>query len=918
MSMAETANDRDGAKFTSISRRFNYALFSVLLLLMGGFAAAAIYWTVSTAERDLADKLNNAVSIARVSLHQALWNLDQEVTKDFTDALFLDDDVAFVNVVSGSQTLYARARAGAADKPFQAYQKDSGFVTRSAEIVYSGKTIGTFEIAISRASVRHQALVNALAISAMAILILLAASFTSWGVTRKYVSRPLFKLQGSATEIASGDLDAAIDASRPDEIGSLARQFDSMRGSIKTLVGELRESNAKLEEYNRTLEQRVKERTADLALAHEVTQKAKQQMADAIESISEGFSLFDADDRLVIFNSRYAEFINPELASERTPGMTFEAIVRSGARHSLVQGMHDFPSVDAYVASRLEQHRNPKGAHIQRRSDGRWIRVTERRTEDGGYVAVYSDITELKQHEAELEVARDRAEAMSRTKSSFLANMSHELRTPLNAIIGLTDMLVSNSARFGTEKALEPLRRVHRAGTHLLGLINQVLDLSKIEAGKLELNLEKVVVAPLVDEVVGTSRPLTEQNKNSLSVDCHADLPAIEADALRVRQILLNLLSNACKFTSGGRISLRVARARHKEQSCVAFEVTDTGIGMTSEQMGRLFEEFSQADATTARHYGGTGLGLAITRHLCHMMGGDITVTSEHGKGSTFTVYLPLALRDPIAPAARQSEDAARPGDPGRNCVLVIDDDATARDLISDHLRQAGYAVVTAADGREGLKFAKTYRPIAITLDVLMPDIDGWTVLAALRGDPELADIPVIMATVVDEQKHGMTLGAVGYLTKPIDRDKLLELMRGLRPASGPTRVLVVEDDADQRQRVRAWLEPSCHVAEAENGRLAFERLNEGVPDVILLDLMMPEMDGFEVVANLQRNRTWRRIPVIVVTARDLSLEDRARLNFGIESVLMKESFDPQSLIELIRQVVAKARRGPALSVVAT
>jgi signal transduction histidine kinase/CheY-like chemotaxis protein len=512
----------------------------------------------------------------------------------------------------------------------------------------------------------------------------------------------------------------------------------------------------------------------------------------------------------------------------------------------------------------------------------------------------------VEQRTRELAEARDAADAANQTKSSFLASMSHELRTPLNAIIGLTDMLVSNAARFGTEKATEPLRRVHRAGTHLLGLINQVLDLSKIEAGKLDLNLEKVSIPPLIDEVVGTTRPLVEQNKNRLSVECPRDLGPIEADAMRLRQILLNLLSNACKFTKEGDVGLRVAAIEHDGRRLVEFSVTDTGVGMTPEQMSRLFEEFSQADASTARQFGGTGLGLAITRRLCQMMGGNVTVTSEPGKGSNFVVRLPLAA-SPAADAPTNQLGEASSIEPGRDCVLVIDDDPTARDLITDYLRQAGFAVITAAGGLEGLKRAKEYHPIAITLDVMMPDLDGWTVLAALRGDPELADIPVVMATIVDEQRHGMTLGAVGYLTKPIERDRLVHLMRRFRAPAGPTRVLVVEDDALQRERICSWLEPPQWLpVEAENGRLALDRLKESQPDVILLDLMMPEMDGFQLVAELQKHPTWRRIPVIVVTARDLTVEERAQLNSGIETVLTKESFSPAQLIERVRQVVSK------------
>jgi CheY-like chemotaxis protein len=289
-------------------------------------------------------------------------------------------------------------------------------------------------------------------------------------------------------------------------------------------------------------------------------------------------------------------------------------------------------------------------------------------------------------------------------------------------------------------------------------------------------------------------------------------------------------------------------------------------------------------------------------------MGGEVAVTSEPGKGSTFTVRLPFTANHTVDVPAHPGGDAS-PTEPGRDCVLVIDDDPTARELISEYLQEAGFTVIPAAGGREGLKRAKEYHPIAITLDVMMPDIDGWTVLAALRGDPELADIPVVMATILDEQRHGMTLGAAGYLTKPIDRDRLVNLMQRFRAPGGPTQVLVVEDDALQRERVRSWFEPQQWLlAEAANGRIALDRLKESQPDVILLDLMMPEMDGFQLVAELQKHPAWRRIPVIVVTARDLSAEDRMRLNFGIENVLMKDSFNPTNLIEQIRRVVSKQR----------
>jgi signal transduction histidine kinase/ActR/RegA family two-component response regulator len=366
-------------------------------------------------------------------------------------------------------------------------------------------------------------------------------------------------------------------------------------------------------------------------------------------------------------------------------------------------------------------------------------------------------------------------------KSQFISSVSHELRTPLNAIIGLTDMLVTNATRFGTEKAREPLQRVHRAGTHLFGLINQVLDLSKIEAGKLELNPQTVQLAPLIDEVTGTARQLAEQNKNHLVVEAQENLGALTVDPMRLRQILLNLLSNACKFTKEGEVKLQ-ARKVADGRDWIELSVSDTGIGMTSEQQAKLFQEFSQADSSTARQYGGTGLGLAITRKLARMMGGDVTVASEPGKGSVFTVRLPAGA----APLAKTASGSANGRSTRTDSILVIDDDATARELLSDHLKAEGFSVVTAAGGMEGLKLAKELRPTAITLDIMMPDLDGWSVLSALRQDPELADIPVIMVSIVDEHRRGIALGAAGYLTKPIDRERLHRLVSRFRASAPP------------------------------------------------------------------------------------------------------------------------------------
>jgi adenylate cyclase len=627
----------------------------------------------------------------------------------------------------------------------------------------------------------------------------------------------------------------------------------------------------------------------------------EQRLTDAIETVSDGFSLYDAEDRLVVCNSRYKDLF-PSHRHKMNPGTTFEEIVRSAVEHGEIPDAKD--DAEAWLAQRLERHRNPDvGPHIQQRSDGRWVRVNERATANGGVVATYTDITELK-------IARDKAMEASRTKSSFLANMSHELRTPLNAIIGLTELLCDNAGRFGTEKALDPLRRVLRAGRHLLGLINDILDLSKIEAGKMEMVIENAAVGPLVEDVISTARPLAEQNKDQLFLDCPEDMGTVRTDSMRLRQILLNLLSNACKFTKSGEVRLVVTRKHDAGRDWIEFAVTDSGIGMTEEQLGRLFEEFTQADASTTRQFGGTGLGLAISRRFCRMMGGEINATSTPGKGAIFTVSLPT--NPALVPVTSTEPRPSEKQNGARGTVLVIDDDPTARELVAAHLGEQGFAVETAAGGVEGLKRARELRPAAITLDVIMPDIDGWTVLAALKGDPELADIPVILVTIVDEPRRGVALGAAGYLTKPIDRDRLLAIMA--HQASRVGSVLIVEDDPEQRHVLRSLLGPEgWTVSEAENGRVGLAALAAQIPDMIVLDLMMPEMDGFEFVAALQASPAWRTIPVVVITALDLTAEDHRRLNGGVEHILSKHAYTPDELKSRIAALVTETRRGAAV-----
>jgi len=388
----------------------------------------------------------------------------------------------------------------------------------------------------------------------------------------------------------------------------------------------------------------------------------------------------------------------------------------------------------------------------------------------------------------------------------------------------------------------------------------------------------------------------------------------MHSDPMRVRQILLNLLSNACKFTDHGEVRLDVARAGQD----VVFAVRDTGIGMNEEQLGRVFEEFSQADSSTTRKYGGTGLGLAISRRLARMMGGDIDVESTPGEGTVFALRLPESMPEGGESRAHSSE-AEQPagssvdGSADRRPILVVDDDATARDLMRRHLSREGYDVITVGDPTVVLETAREVQPALITLDVLMPGVDGWEVLRELKTDPDLAAIPVVMITILDDRSQGFALGASDFISKPVDRAHLAKVLHRLAPTTDGVHVLVVEDDPSTREAIRRFLAAEgCRVSEAENGRVGLERWNEDPPDLVLLDLMMPVMDGFEFLDHVRSRSDRRTVPVVVVTAADLSAEDRARLNGGVEVVMQKRAYDRDAFLDELRDIVNLQAGRPA------
>ena len=532
---------------------------------------------------------------------------------------------------------------------------------------------------------------------------------------------------------------------------------------------------------------------------------------------------------------------------------------------------------------------------------------------DGGRMLTYYDLTHLKRTEEALQAAKEQAEQASTAKSEFLANMSHELRTPMNAIIGFTRLIMRRCKDVLPERQYGNLEKILASANHLLGLINDVLDLSKIEAGRMDLRPVEFALEPLVDQCLRTVEPMVRSGQVHLVKEIEPGLPGLFSDQDKLRQILFNLLSNAAKFTEAGTITLTARRSG----DTVAVAVADTGIGIPADQLELVFEEFRQVDSSSTRQYGGTGLGLSISRRLAQLLGGDITLESTPGGGSTFTLTIPLRCAAPLpcapaeapAAAAALSEPGAREARPGGGrVVLAIDDDPDVILLLKENLADAGYRVIGASNGADGLRLARELKPSAITLDIVMPETDGWQVLHGLKADPATRDIPVLLLSVVDQKDLGYRLGAADYLLKPFERDDLLAALHRVAPSC--RRLLVVDDDPHVADLVRQSLEDEPYQIDAAgDGVAALEAIAQRRPDVILLDLLMPRMDGFEVIASLQQDAERRDIPVIVLTAKILTRQERRSLKEHALAVIQKGALDRDALMAELKQVLPEPVR---------
>ena len=754
------------------------------------------------------------------------------------------------------------------------------------------------------------------------------------------IVEPILKLKDTSEKLREGDFSARNDIVRDDEFGYLADTVNSMADSIQskariqqqtTTIIDALVSPDDLNSFAKTLLTTLMETTGARVAAFYVREDTAPTFTPltAIGAATENLQQFHIDSAEgelgLAITSRRIEHIR-EIKNTRP--FTFKAVAGTidpeeiitiplitrgevkamisltslnGFGDDSIQSLHQsWPTMITSLAKVLESEKTHKmAADLAEKNEELQMNSEELQAQSE---ELREQADELRNTAAELEAQRHQVETADRLKSEFLSNMSHELRTPLNSVLALSQLMLSRGTGKDPEEEKKFLEVIERNGRQLLNLINDILDLSKIESGRMDLLPTHFSARQMVHRALDTIRPLAE--KKGLSIDLQLDTdPQLFTDGDKVNQILLNLLSNAIKFTAQGSLTIRLTA----DATTASFTITDTGIGIPKNELPHIFDEFRQVDGSVTRKHEGTGLGLAICQKLAVLLGGQIKAESTEGQGSTFTFELALTCPGEEPAEVPKPKGTASLPDPAAPIVLVIDDEQGIRELVANHLTEAGYQVVQAAGGVEGLKLARELKPFAITLDVLMPDLDGWEVLRQLKENSETESIPVIMLSVSDDRETGAALGAAGYLVKPVDKLTLWNELARLTQSDRIQKVLIVDDDPAAREYLQMILEQKGYLTTtATDGRDALQQLSQARPDVVLLDLVMPEMDGFTLLHELKNTPELCTLPVVVLTAKDLSPSEKDRLEQSVRSVLRKSLCNQN---ELLQEIVTTLER---------
>ncbi|MFC1493214.1 response regulator, partial [candidate division KSB1 bacterium] len=755
-------------------------------------------------------------------------------------------------------------------------------------------------------------------------------------------SRPLLVMTGMSKRITEGDFSARNKIIRDDEFGLLGSTFNNMADSIENQifvqkksseVGDLMVVSTSVKEFCEGLIKKLLEVTdTEYGVFYKLnTENSKYEHLASIGVDPELTEPFDAgalegafgkaidlkqithikdipEDTKFKFKTFMGQALPKEIitlpltVNQKVMALISIANLKNFTDSSLELLEHNWINITSAFSNLLANEKTEiLASELQEKNEELTVINEELQAQSD---ELKEQAVELKNQAEELKIQRLQVDEASRLKSEFLSNMSHELRTPLNSILALSQLMISRKQDRKNEKDNEYLEIIERNGKNLLNLINDILDLSKIESGRMDINISEIKIGEFTEVVLETIKPMLAEKDVQLNVDVDSSL-SISSDFEKVHQIMLNLLSNAVKFTNEGEIEIKI----QKEAENMMFAVNDTGIGISEENKRFIFEEFRQVDGSTTRAFGGTGLGLAISRKFARKLGGDLKVTSKIGEGSTFTLILPMEydsnekIEQELPADTVRVRKSAETG--SEKTILIIDDEPETCSLISDFLEQSGYSTVIANSGNEGIELAKEIKPFAITLDILMPEMDGWETLRHLKSLSGTADIPVIVISVSEDRTTGAALGAAGYILKPVEKNTLLNEIQKISMIKSVQNIMVVDDDTPTRLYIQTILEEMDYaVTTASDGQEALEVMNLKKPDAIILDLLMPVMDGFTVIEKLRQDREKNQIPVIILTAKDISIKDKAKLEGAVRRIVTKGTMKKEDLLHDIKSTL--------------